>query len=349
MTFANKMAWLFVLIGAILLAIVPPFVQNPYILHIMILFFMNAALGASWNIVGGYAGQYSLGHAAFYGFGAYASLILLTKFGIPPWFGVWGGVALGWVVALIVGMICFRLRGPYFVLASIAVAEIFLIAATNLDSITNGGQGILATDLPPLKLGNWVVSDFSSKVPYYYMGLALVLVTLIVTQWVDSSKLGYRLQAIREDQDAAESLGIPLSLNKNIALLLSAGFTALTGGFAAFYVGFIDPPTTLSIDLSISIVLVVIIGGIGTIFGPLIGAVVVVALSEALRSNLLVQGIFAMGLVKPDSATGSFLSEQLSHAHVLIYGVIVVLVIMFMPQGVLGFVRKISRHKTKGV
>jgi branched-chain amino acid transport system permease protein len=343
----SKILFAIFALGVLAFALIPQFIESPYALHILILFFMNAALGQSWNIVGGYAGQYSLGHAAFYGFGAYTSLILLTRFNIPPWFGVWGGVALGVVVALVVGSICFRLRGPYFVLASIAVAEIFLIAATNLDSVTNGGQGILATEMPPLKLGSWLISDFSTKTPYYYMGLGLALVTLGVSYWVSSTKIGYQLQAIREDQDAAESLGIHLAYNKNRALALSAAFTALTGGFAGLYVGFVDPPTALSIDISISIVLVVIIGGIGTLFGPLIGAVVVVALSEILRSNLIAQWLFESGLAVPESGFGKFLNDQLAHAHVLIYGVMVVVVILFMPQGVLGFARKILHRRAQ--
>ena len=311
----------------------------------MILLFLNTTLGGSWNIIGGYAGQYSIGHSAFFGFGAYTTMILLTRNAIPPWLGVWGGVALGVGVAWIVGSICFRLRGPYFTLASIAVAEIFYICANNMTWLTNGGQGILATDIPPLQIGSWLVTDFSTKVPYYYLGLGLAALSIAVSWAVGRSKMGFYLKAIREDQDAADSLGISLPYYKNAALLLSAAFAAMAGGFSALYVGFIDPPTVLSIDISISIVLICIIGGVGTLIGPVIGAVVVVALSESLRANVIPQLLFSSGLVSRDSGVGSFLGEQIAHAHILIYGIIVVFVILYMPDGVLGAIRKALRRR----
>jgi branched-chain amino acid transport system permease protein len=162
---------------------------------------------------------------------------------------------------------------------------------------------------------------------------------------VQNSKLGYYFQAIREDQDAAHSLGINLTLYKNIALAISAAFTSLAGSLYAIFVGFIDPGTVLALDLSVQIVMLCIIGGIGTIYGPVIGAVVLVPFSEALRSNVFAQALIDGGLVREDSAVGAFLKDQLSHAHVLIYGILLVVVILYMPDGVLGFIRKISRRK----
>ena len=307
-------------IAAVVLALIPLWVQSPYALHIFILLFIAIALGESWNVIGGFAGQYSVGHAAWYGLGAYGAFILLQRKAIAPWFGVWVAVAAAVIIALVVGWITFRLRGPYFVLASIAVAEIIRLAALNWKELTNGAEGILAADAPPLRLGGTVITDWNSKTPFFYMGLAMALFCIAVNFLVKRSKLGYYLQAIREDQDAAHSLGIPLTLSKNTALAISAACTALAGSFAAFYVGFIEPQGVFGIEVSIQMVLTCIIGGIGTVAGPVIGAVVVVLLSEALRASL-------------------------SSAHLLVYGVLVIIVILTMPDGFVGFIGQRLRRK----
>ena len=307
-------------IAAVVLALIPLWVQSPYALHIFILLFIAIALGESWNVIGGFAGQYSVGHAAWYGLGAYGAFILLQRKAIAPWFGVWVAVAAAVIVAVVVGWITFRLRGPYFVLASIAVAEIIRLAALNWKELTNGAEGILAADAPPLRLGGTVITDWNSKTPFFYMGLAMALFCIAVNFLVKRSKLGYYLQAIREDQDAAHSLGIPLTLSKNAALAISAACTALAGSFAAFYVGFIEPQGVFGIEVSIQMVLTCIIGGIGTVAGPVIGAVVVVLLSEALRASL-------------------------SSAHLLVYGVLVIIVILTMPDGFVGFIGQRLRRK----
>jgi len=330
------------------LFIFPSFVQSPYALHIMILLFLATIQGEAWNIIGGYTGQYSVGHAAYFGAGAYTTMILLQYKQIPPWYGMLAGIMVALVVSLIIGSICFRLRGPYFVLASIAVAEIMRLCAMNLKELTNGAEGILITELPPLKLGETVVTDFLTKVPFYYIALAIAIITILTTWLVQNSKLGYCFQAIREDQDAANSLGINLSFYKNSALAISAVFTSLAGSFYGAYIGFIDPPTVLALDISVQIVLICIIGGIGTIWGPVVGALVLVPLSEALRSNLIAQAIFKTGLASEESGTGIFLKEHLAHAHALIYGILVVVVILFMPDGVLGWVKKMSSGKGRG-
>ena len=307
-------------VAAVALALVPLWVQSPYALHIFILLFLAIALGESWNVIGGFAGQYSVGHAAWYGLGAYGAFILLQRKAIAPWFGVWVALAAAVIIALAVGWITFRLRGPYFVLASIAVAEIIRLAALNWKELTNGAEGILAADVPPLRLGGTVITDWNSKTPYYYLGLAMALFCIAVNFLVKRSKLGYYLQAIREDQDAAHSLGIPLTLSKNTALAISAACTALAGSFAAFYIGFIEPQGVFGIEVSIQMVLTCIIGGIGTVAGPVIGAVVVVLLSEALRASL-------------------------SSAHLLVYGVLVIIVILTMPDGFVGFIAQRLRRK----
>jgi branched-chain amino acid transport system permease protein len=307
-------------VAILVLALIPIWVQSPYSLHIFILLFIAIALGESWNVVGGFAGQYSVGHAAWYGIGAYGAFILLQKLNLAPWYGVWVAVALSVIVALAVGWITFRLRGPYFVLASIAVAEIIRLLALNTKDLTNGAEGILSPDLPPLKLGGTVITDWNSKVPYFYMGLAMALFCIAVNFAVKRSKLGYYLQAIREDQDAAHSLGIPPTLSKNAALAISAACTALVGSFAAFYVGFIEPQQVFGIDVSIQMVLTAIIGGIGTVAGPVLGAVVLVLISEGLRTTI-------------------------AQAHLLVYGILVIVVILLMPDGFLGFIAQRMRRK----
>lgn len=326
----------------------PHFVESPYVLHMMILLFLSTLMGQSWNIIGGYTGQYSVGHAAYFGVGAYTTMILLSTKEIAPWYGMWAGILVSIITALLIGSICFRLRGPYFVLASIAVAEIIRVTALNLTNLTKGAEGILVTEIPAFKIGEHVITDFSDKVPYYYISLVLALLIIGVTWLVQHSKLGYYFQAIREDQDAAHSLGINLTIWKNVALIISAAFTSLAGSFYAIFVKFIDPSTVLPLDLSVQIVLISIIGGIGTIFGPVVGSLVLVPLSEALRSNVIAQGLINSGMVSEGSGFGIFLKEHLAHAHVLIYGILVVVVILFMPEGVLGYVKKLSARKKGG-
>lgn len=336
-------------IGAMLAALFlfPSFVESTYALHIMILIFISVIMGSGWNILGGYTGQYSVGHAAYFGVGAYTTIILMQYRHVAPWYGVWAGIGVAVVIGLIIGTICFRLRGPYFVLASIAVAEIFRVTALNLKKLTNGAEGILITDIPPFKIGDAVITDFMSKVPFYYIGLVTLIAAIIATWAIQNSKLGYYFQAIREDQDAAHSLGINLTFHKNVALACSVVFTSLAGSLYGLYVGFIDPSTVLALDLSVQIVMTCIIGGIGTIFGPVIGAVVLVPFSEALRSNMIAQAIIDTGLVSESSGLGFFLKEQLSHAHVLIYGILLVVVILFMPDGILGYLKKLAARRQK--
>lgn len=322
------------------LVLFPLGVKDPYWLHLMILLFLSIIMGESWNVIGGYTGQYSVGHAAYFGVGAYTTMMLMQYRHIAPWWGVWAAVVVAVAVALIIGSITFRLRGPYFVLASIAVAEIIRLMILNWKDFTNGAEGILVTEIPPLTIGGRVVTDFLTKVPFYYAGLVLAAAVILANVLVQHSKLGYYFQAIREDQDAAHSLGIHLAFHKNVALIISAVFTAWAGSFYALYIGFIDPQTVLGIDLSVQIVLICIIGGIGTISGPVVGSLVLVPLSEGLRSNLIAEGLFKIGLMSEGSRVGQFLKENLAHAHVLIYGILVVVVILFMPEGVVGFIKQ---------
>jgi branched-chain amino acid transport system permease protein len=326
-----------------LLAAVPLWVENPYALHVMILIFLAVIQGESWNVLGGYAGQYSVGHAAFFGVGAYVTVMLLQFKQLAPWYGVWVAVAVAVALGVAIGAITFRLRGPYFVLASIATAEIVRLITLNWRDMTNGAEGILLSEIPALRVGGVVVTDFTTKAPFYWTGLFLAALTVAVTWWVQHSKLGYYLQAIREDQDAAHSLGIPLARYKNYALAISAFFTAFAGALYGLYVGFVDTAVQ-TVEVSVQIVLICIIGGIGTILGPVVGALVLIPLAEALRANMVAEAIFKLG-VDDSSRAGIFLKENLAHAHLLIYGILVVVVILYMPEGVVGFARRLWRRR----
>jgi branched-chain amino acid transport system permease protein len=320
------------------LALFPSFVKKPYVLHMGVMLFLAVIQGQAWNVIGGYTGQYSVGHAAYFGVGAYVTMMLLEVRHVAPWFGIWAAVAAAVALALVIGSITFRLRGPYFVLASISVAEIIRLATLHFKDYTRGAEGYLLTEIPDLHLLGAEIS-FIGKRPFYQVGLGLAVLTIAANWAVQHSKLGYYFQAIREDQDAAHSLGIRLSFYKNVALAISASFTAFAGGFYAMYVKFIDPNIAFGLDVSVQIVLIAIIGGIGTIIGPVIGAMVLVPLSEILRNP---RGLVQVGILSPDSGLVRFIETYLQNAWLLVYGVLVVVVILFAPEGVLGVIRQVT-------
>jgi branched-chain amino acid transport system permease protein len=332
----SALVWLVVGVAAVaFLAIFPQFAKKPYVLHMGVMLFLAIIQGQAWNVLGGYAGQYSVGHAAYFGIGAYTTTMLLVVYGMPPWWGIWLGMVNATLLSLVIGSITFRLRGPYFVLASISVAEIIRLAALHFRGFTRGAEGFLLDAIPTLHLFGGEIQFFGKR-PFYYVGLGLAVVTVAANWAVQHSKLGYYFQAIREDQDAAHSLGINLTVFKNVALAISASLTALAGGFYAMFVKFIDPNTAFGLDISVQIVLIVIIGGIGTIAGPLIGAMVLVPLSEILRNP---KGLVQVGILPPDSSLVAFIEARFSNAHLLVYGILVVIVILFAPDGVLGVIR----------
>jgi branched-chain amino acid transport system permease protein len=320
------------------LALFPQFVKKPYVLHMGVILFLAIIQGQAWNVVGGYAGQYSVGHAAYFGVGAYTTMMLLEVSRIPPWWGIWAAIAMAVLLSAIIGSITFRLRGPYFVLASISVAEIIRLAALYYKGFTRGAEGFLLSEIPTLHLFGQEI-EFITKRPFYYVGLGLAVLSIAANWLVQHSKLGYYFQAIREDQDAAHSLGINLPFYKNVALAISAALTALAGGLYAMFVKFIDPNIAFGIDVSVQIVLICIIGGIGTILGPVIGAMVLVPLSEILRNP---RGLVQIGVLAPGSRFVEFVEAHLSNAHLLVYGILVVVVILFAPEGVLGVIRRVA-------
>jgi branched-chain amino acid transport system permease protein len=320
----------------LLLALIPLVVKKPLLLHMWIMVFLAVAQGSAWNVVGGYAGQYSVGHAAYFGVGAYTTMMLLELHQIAPWWGLGLAIVNAVIISVVIGAITFRLRGPYFVLASIAVAEIVRLAALHWRDFTKGAEGILLSSIPPLKLTESLSIAFVGKKPFFYAALLLAIIVVAANWIVQNTKLGYTFQAIREDQDAAHSLGISPALHKSIALAISAGFTAWAGALYGLYVRFIDPNIVIGLDVSVQMVLICIIGGIGTILGPVVGAFVLTLLSETLRNpKWLVQA----GLFSDDSPVIAFIQQRLSNTHVLFYGILVVVVILFAPDGILGLLK----------
>lgn len=292
---------------SLMVLLFPLLIQSKFYLHILILIFLYAAASGGWNIIGGYAGQMSLGHAAFFGIGAYTSTLLFLHFGVTPWLGLWAGGLVSAFVAAIIGYACFRLRGDYFALATIAFAEVVRIVAIWWRDLTGGSMGILI----PFKPG-WAYMMFREKEVYYYLGLFLMAMVTLITYLIEKSRFGYYLRAIREDEDAAEALGVNAFKCKLKAVAISAFITGVCGVYYAQYVLFIEPEGVLALHLSIQLVLIAVIGGLGTVWGPVMGAFLVVPLSELLRGWL---GGAMMGL------------------NLFLYGIVLILVVTFMPNG----------------
>ena len=280
-----------------------------------ILMLMTAQLGVAWNILGGYAGQVSLGHAAFFGAGAYVSTLLSIRLGLSPWLGMGAGAMVSAALGVLVGWPCFRLKGHYFAMATIAVGEI-------VQTLVNGSDrlgGAVGFTLPLVEAGFWGFVFNRSKLPYYYIALGLLLATVLVNWAVNRSHVGYYLRAIKDEPDAARSLGVSLTRYKMIAMVLSAGLTAMGATLYAQKELFIDPGSTLSTSLSIKIALVAILGGAGRLWGPVLGAVVLTAIEEASR--------IAFG------GTGR-------GTDLVIYGLLLVLIAVFQPAGIVGLFQR---------
>jgi len=309
---------------------IPFFMKDNYFLHLLILFLMWVVMGSSWNLFAGYTGQVSFGHAAFFGTGAYASGLLAHHFGYSAWWGLALGGPLAVLIGIPFGIICFPLRGAYFALASLALNLILMHLATIAEGVTGGMQGVM------------IMPTFVSKVPYYYIALALAVTTLVVINIIVRSKLGYYFVSIREDQDAAESLGINSTLYKNISLGVSVFFTGTVGALYMNYMGFIDPSVVFSLpDYSIMAILVAIVGGVGTVYGPAVGAFIMVAVNEFFRSGFF--GLLDWIAKKTGSPAISNVMDVVTHAHVLVFGVLVVVVILYLPNGIVGDWEKIKR------
>ena len=309
----NKNTGLIIL--GIIAVVFPLVIRSDYYLHLLIIALMWVVIGSSWNLLAGYTGQVSFGHAIFFGTGAYTAGILATKLGVSAWWGLVFGGVVSMLVALFVGWVCFRLRGPYFALATLAGGEIIRLVATNWDSLTEGMVGIL------------IIQSFRSKLPYYYIALFLAIFCIYAIAIVMKTKWGYYFVSVREDQDAAESLGINTAFYKNVSLLISGFFTGSAGAFYMNYMAFIDPQVVFSLHyISIMAILVGIVGGVATIWGPAVGAFIMVGVQETFRSSFF-----------------GVAPKWVSQGHALVFGLLVIFVIMFMANGVVGDWSKIRR------
>jgi branched-chain amino acid transport system permease protein len=272
--------------GSVIVALfLPLMVSNHFVLHLAIMTLLFVLLGTSWNLLGGYAGQISFGHAMFFGTGAYTSTVLLLRFGISPWLGMFAGAILAVALSLPLGWLTFRLRGPYFALATLAFSEVIRVMVFNWDSVTGGGDGLN------------ILANLGSVVRFYYIILGLVVAGLFAAWRITGSRWGLFLEAIREDEDAAEALGVPATRMKMIALVVSALFVALGGSFFASYQLYINPDLVYEPSISIQMIVVTIVGGIGTLAGPVLGSLLIIPLSEYFRgispvANLLMYGLF---------------------------------------------------------
>ena len=302
----------------ILLIAFPLVIRSSFPIHVMILVFLFGMLGIGWNIMGGYAGMFSFGQAAFFGIGAYTSTYLSMFLGVNPWIGLVAGGFVAAVVAAAIGYPCTNLRGHYFAIASIAFAEIVRVVFNNW-KLVGAAEGL---SLPLLQesFTNFIFN--SSKLPYYYIALAFLLISLVVSYFVATSKMGYYFRAIKESHDVAEVLGVNVARYRLIAIMISAFLTAVAGTFYARYILYIDPESVMLLAISIQIVLITMLGGAGSIMGPVIGAAVLIPIAEYTRTTLGYKG------------TG---------VDMLIYGFLIMLISMYQPAGVWGFLSRIGR------
>jgi branched-chain amino acid transport system permease protein len=299
---------------ATLMAIVillPLVVTNHFAIDICIRILLFAFIGVAWNLMGGYAKQLSLGHAAYFGLGAYTSTIMQIKFGISPWIGMIAGGVVAMLASLPIGALCFRLRGPYFAIATIATAQVLMLLFLKFRDFAWGAEG---TTIP--NLGNApLMMQFEAKAPYYYIALALLALGLAITWRIERSWMGFYLVAIGEDEDAAEAVGVNAPQVKRNIYMISAFLTALAGTFYVQYIYFIDPNTAFNFNISVEAALVSIVGGIGTLWGPVIGTVLLETTSALLQS---------------------WLGSGLGGVQLTVYSLILIAVILWRPTGLLG-------------
>jgi branched-chain amino acid transport system permease protein len=305
-------------IPLLVLLLLPVTSSNIHFHHVLIMFMLFATLSQAWNFIGGFAGQVSFGHATFFGIGAYASLVLLKKYDLSPWVGMVVGGGLSVAVAVIIGYPVFKLKGHYFAISTFAVAEIFERLFNNWDFV----EGAIGLPAPVLPEGLINFMWYKTKIPYFYIVFVLFVLVLLLAYKIDRSRMGFYFRAIKQSHDAAEGLGIDTTRYKLAAMMVSAFVTAICGAFYAQYILYIDPPSVLSLDISIKIVLIAVLGGAGTIIGPILGAAILIPLSEYSR-------IFLGGTGKG--------------VDLIVFGALILIISVFQPQGVAGFFKKAGK------
>jgi branched-chain amino acid transport system permease protein len=294
-------------------AIVPAIDDDPYFLQIFIMVMLYAYWGSAWNIISGFSGQMSLGHSAFAGIGAYVSTILFINYNLSPWLGMFVGGAIAGAVGLLIGYPCFKLRGTYFTLATIALLNVICILVLANRTVfgfdIRGAQGLSV----PWRGDSLVRMQFLSKTPYFYLILGLLLAVMAVSYAIKESRMGYYLAAIKTNQEAANSLGVDVTRYKMMAQFVSVFFTAIGGTFYAQFILFIDPQRLLGFDLSLEIAIIALIGGQGTVLGPVIGACILIPVSEIARAHI---------------------SGDLAALPVILYGLALMAIIYYLPEGI---------------
>ncbi len=305
-----------------LVAGAPLLVRDAFLLDSLVLILIWGTAAAAWNVAGGYAGQISLGHAAFFGLGAYAAALLTTRWALSAWIGVAVGAIVATVVGLVIGYLSNRLRGPYFVLATIAFSQVLLVVSSRWRGFTAGSEGIPV----PFRPGFWTLGIADKRV-WVWIVLGFAVVAWLVQRYLDRSRRGYQLVAVREDEDAALSLGVPARWLKVGAISVSAALTAACGALWAQYIGFVDPFYVFSVDLSIRFALAAIIGGLGTALGPFLGAALVTTVETFLRAQF---GGIGAGLV------GIYL---------IVYGCALIVMVRWAPQGLVGWVEQYRQRR----
>jgi branched-chain amino acid transport system permease protein len=307
------------------LLVYPLVVTSTFAQHTMILVFLYAIMAQSWNVIAGLSGQISLGHAMFFGIGAYAVGVLGVKFGVTPWIGVFVGMLLAVLAAVAVGIPTLRLKGHYFAIATLLIGSSVQIIFQRWDWV-GAASGLFL----PLKRGSpWLDMQFhTSKVPYYYLALAAAALSFLVVWKMRRSRLGFRLQALRDDAEAAASLGVDVARHKVFAFMISAAMMAVAGSFYTQYVLVLDPERVFSVDISIIVVLMTVVGGSGTLWGPAIGAALLVPLSEYSRIWF--------------GSTGRTVD-------LMVYGLLIVVICMWRPAGLLSiFEERLRRRAAPG-
>jgi branched-chain amino acid transport system permease protein len=309
---------------ALALLLVPLGVKDEYYLHVLVGILYFAYMASAWNIVCGYTGQLSLGHSALSGIGGYVSTLLLINAGLSPWLGMLVGALCATGVGVLVGWPCFRLRGPYFALTTIAFAEILRIWTENTEEIfgieLRGAQGLSV----PLKGHSPALFQFDGKVPYYYVILAMLVIVMAITWWMERSRMGFYLKAIRADQDAAEALGVNSTRYLLASMAVSSFLTALGGSYYAQYFRYINPERNMGLDFSIELALMGIVGGQGTVLGPVLGAFLLTPAGEITRATL---------------------GGKFPGLHLVIYGLVLILAMLFLPKGLIQPIRRLLGRK----
>lgn len=318
----TRQAWLIIgLIVAVLHSL--PWVM-PNVLHIMIMIYLYTLLAQGWNVLGGYAGQVSFGHSLFFGLGAYISTLLFVNYGLSPWLGLLFSCAGGIIVGLFIGYLCFRygLKGPFFALTMLAFAEIAHMIAMSWEAV-GAALGVLI----PLKGNSPAIMQFVDKEPFYFITLWMMVGAMYFVWRLEGTRIGLYFLAVREDHDAAEALGVDTLKAQMTAMAISAGMTAMGGTIYAQYLLYIDPDTTFGLTNTVEIMIRPVIGGMGTVLGPLLGSALLTPLSEVTRLAF----------------------QSYSGVHLMIYGVILVAVIIYLPDGIIGLKDKMLPKRPREV